>query len=50
MQTVNDYFGHIGIFGMPLLGFLVQRAMIVAVVPDSKRKKTFFFFLIFTSV
>jgi len=28
MQTVNHYFGHIGIFGMHLLGFLVQRAVI----------------------
>jgi len=23
----NEYFGHIGIFGMHLLGFLVQRAV-----------------------
>jgi len=23
METVNHYFGHIGIFGMHLLGFLV---------------------------
>jgi len=39
MQTVNHYFGHIGIFGTHILGFLVQRAVVVCIF-DKLRMKT----------
>jgi len=39
MQTVNHYFDHIGIFGMHLLGFLVQRA-VVQVINNKNSKRS----------